>query len=147
MALTVLSPFITGHLRKWYMSKDITYILIDITTLSQEISHLLSRIGFRIIAGLHNTGIKKNMTVLLEGVKITRVPTCWISSVCRQQFFEAPEVEKSTYSITLLHLVFLIQQYQQERSSSQCSVAYMLVWHCTNLKGKSKVLQNRHQSN
>jgi len=98
--LTVLWPFITGHLRKWFMSKDITYILIDTTTLWQEISHLPSRIGFRIIAGLHNTDVKKNMAVLLQGVKVTHVPTCWRSSVYRQQFIETREVEKATYSIT-----------------------------------------------
>jgi len=75
--LTVLWPLIIEHLRKWFMSKDITYILIDTTTLWQEISHLSSRIGFRIIASLHNTDVKKNMAVLLQGVKVTHVPTCW----------------------------------------------------------------------
>ena len=96
----MLWPFITGHVRKWFMSKDMTYILIDTTTLWQEISHSLFRIGFWIIVGLHSIGVKKNMAVLLQGVKVTHVPTCWRSSVYRQQFIETREVEKATYSIT-----------------------------------------------
>jgi hypothetical protein len=61
------------------MSKNITYILIDTTTLWQQISHVSSIIGFRIIAGLHNTVMKKNMVVFLQGVKVTYIP---ISSFC-----------------------------------------------------------------
>jgi hypothetical protein len=92
-------------------------------------------IGFRTIAALHYTGMKKNMVVLLEGVSLLTFQHTGeaLSALellhpyfCLPQFFEAPQVQQPTYSITLLHLLFLVQQDQQELSFSHCSVLLML---------------------
>jgi len=79
--------------------------------------------------------MKKNMVVLLQGVSLLTFQRTGeaLSALellhpyfCPPQFFEARQVQQPTYSITLLHLLFLVQQDQQELSFSHCSVLLML---------------------
>jgi hypothetical protein len=80
--------------------------------------------------------MKMNMVILLKGVSLPTFQHTGeaLSALellhpyfCLPQFFEAPQIQQPTYSTTLLHLLFLVQQGQQELSFSHCSVLSMLV--------------------